>query len=351
MTNNLTRREFLKLSGMGIGVLGSRSLSDWLPPGEKPKEEPIGIGRVTVHDVDVFAVPDIKSKPIGIRYRDSLVAIYEELLPPHAIPATPRWYRIMDGYIFSAYLQRVENRHLNTPLTKIPESGWLAEVTVPYTRAYRFTKSFGWVQLYRLYYQSVHWVTGVDEGPDKHLWYKITDELLHLDYFVPATHLRFVLPEELTPISPDVPPEKKRIEVSLAKQTLTAYEDDQIVLFTLISSGIPSPRRTSNGVPTSTPTGHFTIDLKMPSKHMGNGKLTASIEAYELPGVPWVCFFHETGVAFHGTYWHHNFGRRMSHGCINMHTEEAKWLYRWTTPPADSYTWEQKGHGTRVYVY
>jgi len=88
----------------------------------------------------------------------------------------------------------------------------------------------------------------------------------------------------------------------------------------------------------------------MPSKHMGDGKLTDDIFAYELPGVPWVCFFHETGVAFHGTYWHHNFGRKMSHGCINMHTEEAKWLYRWTTPVASPYEWEKKGYGTRVIV-
>ena len=39
-----------------------------------------------------------------------------------------------------------------------------------------------------------------------------------------------------------------------------------------------------------------------------------------------------TGVAFHGTYWHNDFGRPKSHGCINMHSQEAKWLYRWTLP-------------------
>ena len=351
MRNNISRREFFKLSGLGLGsLLVNRSLSDWFPEGEGWSTKPIGIGRITVHDVDVFAIPDIKSDPIDIKFRDHLVPIFEEILPPNAIPATPRWYRIDRGYMFSAYIQRVDNRHLNKPVPWVPESGWLAEVTVPYTRAYRFTATFGWVPLYRLYYQSVHWVTGVEEGPDKHAWYKITDELLHIDYHVPATHLRIINPKELEPISSHVPPEKKRIEVSLVDQTLTAYEDDKVVLFTLISSGIPSLGRTGNGVPTATPSGRFTIDLKMPSKHMGDGKLTDDIFAYELPGVPWVCFFHETGVAFHGTYWHHNFGRKMSHGCINMHTEEAKWLYRWTTPVASPYEWEKKGYGTRVIV-
>ena len=40
--------------------------------------------------------------------------------------------------------------------------------------------------------------------------------------------------------------------------------------------------------------------------------------AYELPGVPWVSYFTGNGVAFHGTYWHDNFGSPTSHGCLNM---------------------------------
>ncbi len=83
---------------------------------------------------------------------------------------------------------------------------------------------------------------------------------------------------------------------------------------------------------------------------MGDGNLTDDIRAYELPGVPWVSFFTQTGVALHGTYWHHNYGRRMSHGCVNMVTAEAKWIYRWTIPQADVYEWEKKGYGTQVTV-
>ena len=90
----------------------------------------------------------------------------------------------------------------------------------------------------------------------------------------------------------------------------------------------------------------------MPSKHMGNGRITDDIAAYELPGVPWVSFFvFETGVAFHGTYWHYNFGRRMSHGCVNMTMEDAKWLYRWALPISEFFEWEHRGLGTQVVVY
>jgi hypothetical protein len=41
----------------------------------------------------------------------------------------------------------------------------------------------------------------------------------------------------------------------------------------------------------------------------------------------------------------------MSHGCINMLTEEAKWLFRWLTPAADPKKMSTLGHGTEVTVY
>lgn len=43
-------------------------------------------------------------------------------------------------------------------------------------------------------------------------------------------------------------------------------------------------------------------------------------------------FVPETGVAFHGAYWHNNFGLQMSHGCVNMRPKDAKWLFRWSYP-------------------
>jgi lipoprotein-anchoring transpeptidase ErfK/SrfK len=63
------------------------------------------------------------------------------------------------------------------------------------------------------------------------------------------------------------------------------------------------------------------------------GNLLADADGYVLPGVPWTSFFTEVGHAFHGTYWHENFGAPMSHGCVNMRTSEANWIFRWTMPP------------------
>jgi lipoprotein-anchoring transpeptidase ErfK/SrfK len=155
---------------------------------------------------------------------------------------------------------------------------------------------------------------------------------------------------EWAPINPDVPLEDKRVEVNLSTQILTAYEYDQIVFQTNISSGIPAGRPKPNVISTKTPSGEFRILEKYPSKHMGNGALFADIDDYELPGVPWTSFFTESGVAFHGTYWHDNFSTPMSRGCINMRIEEAKWLFRWVRPPHKPDLISNSGHGTLVRI-
>ena len=84
---------------------------------------------------------------------------------------------------------------------------------------------------------------------------------------------------------------------------------------------------------------------------MGNGDLFAGIDGYELPGVPWTSFFTGDGQAFHGTYWHENFGTPMSHGCINMRTSEAKWLFRWLRPISKYDAVNTPGLGTGVEIH
>ncbi len=345
----LSRRDFLKLGGLALTGLAFRPVTGWMPPGGGMSAGQIGIGRVTIREIDIFAEPSAESQVIGRKYRDHLFPIYEEFIVDPHYANSPRWYRLERGFAASSYVQRVEGRRFNLPVSWVPPQGRLGEITMPFTRSFRYTAHAGWQQLYRLYYQSVHWVTGIDEGPDGQPWYKLEDELLHVEYHVPAEHVRLIEPEELTPISPEVPWEAKRIEVDLLNQTMTAYEGEKVALHTLVSTGIPGINP-EGALPTATPKGRFNIEVKMPSKHMGDGNLTDDIFAYELPGVPWNCFFHETGVAFHGTFWHHNYGRKMSHGCVNMTPEEAKWLFRWTLPKSAAETWEQRGFGTPVSV-
>lgn len=104
----------------------------------------------------------------------------------------------------------------------------------------------------------------------------------------------------------------KWIDIDLSDQTLTAYQDNTSVLQAVVSTG-------TRYYPT--PTGRFAIQRKYQATHMSG-------PGYSLPNVPYTMFF-VGGYAIHGTYWHNNFGTPMSHGCINMRTEEAKWLYDW----------------------
>jgi len=343
MGSRLSRREFLKLcAAAGLAGLAFRPFSGFEEDNQKND-----LIRITVRSVSVYSQPDDKSRILFQRFRDELVNIYYELESESGPAYNPIWYRVWGGYIHRANTQRVTVQY-NPVASQIREGRQLAEVTVPYSQAMRYTTTSGWQPLYRLYFESVHWVTGIDEGPDGEAWYRILDELLKIEYHAPAYHLRLIPDEELTPISPEVPHHKKRIVVSRGRQTLTCYENDEIVFQTRVSTGLNY--KPEGQIPWETPKGEFNIYSKMPSKHMGDGRLSGNPEDYELPGVPWTCFFEQTGVAFHGTYWHQDFGTPRSHGCVNMRTSEAKWLFRWVLPVSEPGDMERVGYGTRVVV-
>jgi lipoprotein-anchoring transpeptidase ErfK/SrfK len=341
--SKISRRDFLKLGSAAITAFG---VSPFLPDFETFDDS--NQVRVATKAVSIHSGASDQNRITGQRFRDELVNIYEEVdagTPEY----NPIWYRVWGGYIHRARLQKVKVL-FNKPLTRIPEgTRHIAEVTVPYTQAMRHTKTYGWQPNLRLYYGSVHWITGIDDGPDGQPWYRIFDELVGFPYHVSAIHLRPIPLQEWSSITPDIPLEDKHIEVNLTMQTLTAYELDKEVLKTKISSGIANSGR-NTGLSTQTPSGEFRIISKYPSKHMGNGNLFASPEDYELPGVPWTCFFHEAGYALHGTYWHDNFGTPMSRGCVNMRIEEAKWLFRWVHPIHDPSRVYSPGYGTQVVI-
>lgn len=339
-----SRRDFLKLSAMA-------ALSIALPAKRAQGAPlPFAVGRVTTSLIYLYQQPSFSSERIGKRARDTLLNLLEEIQSASGPAYNPLWYRISDGFVHSGFIQKVDFRPPNTPVSNIPRTGLLAEVTVPYTRTFYRGSGEPWKPLYRLYYESTHWVKGISEMPDGKPWYRLSDPKNDTEYYVPAADLRPIQPEEYAPIARDVPAADKRIVVSIADQTLTAYEGEKVVMHTSIASGTPTLEPKEGEIPTDTPLGYFRITLKMPSRHMGNGAVTDEIEAYELPGVPWTLAFHETGAALHGTFWHNNFGRKMSHGCVNMRNAEALWLFRWTDPVYEPTDWYGKGLGTLIQV-
>lgn len=122
----------------------------------------------------------------------------------------------------------------------------------------------------------------------------------------------------------------KRIEVDLTNQRLYAYEGDQKIYDFLVSSGKWG----------WTPTGNFKIWIKLRYTLMTGGSKALGTYYY-LPNVPFTMFFYNDkvsqwqGFGIHGTYWHNNFGHPMSHGCINMKTEEVEKLYYWAPKGID----------------
>jgi lipoprotein-anchoring transpeptidase ErfK/SrfK len=130
-----------------------------------------------------------------------------------------------------------------------------------------------------------------------------------------------------------VPLDRKRIEVDLKQQIATAYEGDKPVFSARVATG--TSFRLADGTVQSfiTTPGAHRIFEKRPSRRMIGGRAGDS-DHYDLPGISWVSYFTRSRIAFHGTYWHNDYGRPRSHGCVNMLPEDAHWVYRWTTPKA-----------------
>jgi hypothetical protein len=348
----LSRREFLKVFGTSLAGLVYQPFAGAIPDAE---EKPVGFGRVTTELIYIYDRPSFDGKRIGHYHRDSLVSLLGQIISPHGPANNPTWYLVDKGYIHSAYIQRVDDWHFNTPLSDFPFEHILGEVTVPYVRAYRCNSAGAYERVYRLYYQSTHWITGIVAGPMGTMLYRLLDDWLRVNYYVQAVALTPMPPDTYSPFAFPGARDEKRIVIDLNRQILTAFENDRIVLQTKVATGKPRAGDPKDK-PTTTPIGSFRIRNKLPSRHMGNGAITDDIFAYELPGVPWTMIFHQDGYALHGAYWHNNFGTRMSHGCVNMRYTDAQWLFRWTSPefgtgpgnkPGQMYT---MGEGTLVQI-
>ncbi|HJZ05638.1 hypothetical protein A2634_05370 [Candidatus Amesbacteria bacterium RIFCSPHIGHO2_01_FULL_48_32] len=159
----------------------------------------------------------------------------------------------------------------------------------------------------------------------------------------PPSYLTQTLPQSEINVLGISDGENKWIEIDLGRQQLTAHEGDQIAFQSLISSGLWN----------STPVGEYRIWYKVRSTKMeGGSRLNGTY--YYLPNVPYAMFF-RGDFGIHGTYWHSNFGRPMSHGCVNAPTNIAEKLFYWTQPslPAGKYAVRSSADnpGTRVIIH
>lgn len=104
--------------------------------------------------------------------------------------------------------------------------------------------------------------------------------------------------------------EERWIDIDLSDQRLYSYKGGKLVKSFVVSTGTWQH---------PTVTGQYRIYAMYRYSTMAG-------PGYYLPDVPYAMYFYK-GYSIHGTYWHNNFGAPMSHGCVNMITADAGWLY------------------------
>jgi lipoprotein-anchoring transpeptidase ErfK/SrfK len=336
--SQLSRRDFLKITASGaLGlVLSELGLKHALaaPPASK--------GLALFSGVPIFDAPFVNANQVELIGKDKVIDLLGEIEGDYIDNIhNTTWYIVDGGYVHSAPVLPVETNY-QKPVYEIPAEGQLAEVSAPFSLTY-LSPYFRAKNAHRIYYESTHWVKKVIiTREEKGVWYEIFDKELKKSFYVPSYNMRLIPNEELTQLSPEVPNEEKLLHVDLKSQIVTAFEGEKLVLSVRCATG-------QRG--TDTPKGEWRTYHKGPSIHMTNrGDAVANI--YNLPGVPWTAFFTGSGHAFHGTYWHNDYGRLRSNGCINLPSSVAKWLYRWTSPvvPYNVDYLHTPGEGTKVII-
>lgn len=330
----LSRRNFIKNSFLGLSSLAISPLGRFLPEIQISQDE--RLGRVTVGMAEIKMKPDEDSRTVAKVYEDAIVPWLKEVVGRRPFRHNQRWVETPEGYIWAPYLQPVRN-NLNLATDSLPQTslgkGLWAEVTVPYVdlilnnppaRAPWLQEDF----TPRLYYTQVIWIDNIKKDEQGQIWYQVNERYGYGDVFwAKAEAFRPLTVNEISPIAPQV--ENKRIVVHIGYQTLSCFEGNSEVFFARISTGIRSDMYGNRTEQWETPLGVRPIWRKLISVHMSGGTTGGG---YDLPGVSWTSLFEGNGVAIHSTFWHNNFGEEMSHGCVNAAPDDAKWIFRWTNP-------------------
>ncbi len=362
-----SRRDFMKIAGFGLGALalqkgatfgarrpiGGAAALPQFPAGEN-------LGRVAVfpnyYSTALRSQPTENAPAIRNVAQDEVVVWQRDVIGSNVSGRANRlWAQTPDGFIYAADLQPVHNVP-NTPTTSIPagKAGFWGEVTVPYVDLmmppgaapispgikYELEHS----QPIRLYYGQVIWIDQVGGGPSGGVLYRVNESPGHGYgygdvFYADGAAFHVLTDDDVAPINPHVDPATKKIVVDATptRQTLSCFEGNTEVYFCRVSTGYAGASQDF-----STPTGDQAVSWKIFSIHMAAN--TGSDSGYDTMAVPWPIYFNQNaGAAIHGAFWHNDFGVRRSHGCVNCLPEDAKWIFRWSTPALslDQSEWRQ----------
>jgi len=333
----INRRAFLKLSALGLGNVALNPWRRLFTLTEFPNAE--RLGRVCVGRVDLKIRPDYDSATVSVLYEDEVLPWVKDIVGRWPWRNNQRWVETPDGYIWAPHFQPVKNL-LTTPVDSLPTMGetigmWV-EVSTPYVDAiidnppvrskwWQYRQQNG--QAFRFYYSQILWIDQLKTDSDGQVWYRVNERYGNPGdkFWCPAEAFRPITREELNPISPEMEDKRIVVDINYGVQTLSCFEGNTEVYFCRVSSG-----QGVNSTPLSAPhSPGFPIWRKLFSLHMGGSTASGS---WDVPGVGWTSLFQGDGVAIHSTYWHNNYGEPMSHGCVNVAPEDAKWIFCWAQP-------------------
>jgi lipoprotein-anchoring transpeptidase ErfK/SrfK len=335
--SNISRRSFLKLALLGMGSFGINPFRRVVTIADFPTAD--RLGRVCEGRIDVKARPDYDSETVGVLFEDAVVPWIQEVIGTWPWRNNQRWVQTPDGYIWSPYLQPVAVNPAKAveSLQQMDDTvGMWVETCIPYVDAilengpprsawWRFRRENGLP--YRFYYSQILFVDQIKKDEDGSVWYRINERYGNPGdiFWARAEAFRPISKEEIEPINPGIEDKRVYVDVNWNVQSLSCYEGNTEVYFCRISSG-----KAENSTPLSPyPSPGFRIWRKLYSLHMGGNTAAGG---WDVPAVGWTSLFHGDGVAIHSTYWHNNYGEPMSHGCVNVAPEDAKWIFRWVNP-------------------
>jgi hypothetical protein len=374
MKQIISRRDFLKVAGVGLGAMAFRpfKLDTFYEKLYTPRRLPQFpnseiIGRL-VDQTDVRSRPTndpLLNTAIGALPADYCLPWTREVLGTAVGLTNQKYLETEQGYIWSSRVQPTRNLP-NTPITEMPagQPGFWAEVTVPYVELTLEGAAVSpWMQSHiqynfppRAYYGQVLWIDQIRQsnGFVEYRWNENQGHGYGFGdiFWADGAGLKVLNEQDVAPISPDIDPAEKRIVADLTYQTLSCFEGNNEVYFSRISSGaVYDPATGAISDERATPVGDLNTHWKILSLNMSGG---GSASGYSTPAVPWDTVISGEGIAIHGAFWHNDFGEKRSHGCINVKPEDAKWIFRWTTPYISLTQSEQRmtwpDHGTVVTV-
>lgn len=198
--------------------------------------------------------------------------------------------------------------------------GWIIEGAISRSGpGYSFTETS-----HSMNRETVVQIYGTQEA-DNTTWYRIG-----LSEWVERRYIRQLV---LHTTPPEGVTNNRWIEVNLYEQTLSVYENGNLVFATLIASGMD---------PFFTRPGLFQIYKKKPLETMSGAFEADRSDFYYLEDVPWTMYYDEAR-ALHGAYWRAMFGYPQSHGCVNLSPGDSHWLYDWAKEGDWVYIWDPSG--------